>query len=208
MMQFQNKAKGFTIVELVVVIIILGILAATALPRFMNVESDAQAGVADGIRASILSGSNMAHAKYIAGGKSVHLDLDDSGTFTAADLGLSATGYPRGSTDGSAVTEDCDAVATVLLNNTTSGMVVDGATSGTPTTAAAAMALVISSAASNSADANATIFGVAGTAGGDAACYIVYTPDGATDGAFAVAFSLSQVDGSVSGLTRGVLDAT
>jgi prepilin-type N-terminal cleavage/methylation domain-containing protein len=49
--------KGFTIVELVVVIIILGILAATALPRFVNLESEAYAAVADGVRGAFGYGS-------------------------------------------------------------------------------------------------------------------------------------------------------
>lgn len=187
--------------ELVVVIIILGILAATALPRFINVESDAQEGVADGIRGSVISGSNMAHAKYIAGGKSVHLDLDDDGA--ADDLGLSSSGYPLGTTDGSAVTTDCDHVLSKLLNVDTSGFIVDAGTSGT---AASATAAIAAAKADATATPGATLFGVNGTdADSDAACWFVFTPDGTATGNIALAFSLSQVDGSVSTITREIL---
>ena len=207
MMQFQNKAKGFTIVELVVVIIILGILAATALPRFINVESDAQEGVADGIRGSVISGSNMAHAKYIAGGKSVHLDLDDDGTASdASDLGLSSDGYPLGTTDGSSVTADCDHVLSRLLNADTSGFIVDAGTTGAPTTAATAIDAVEAEISGSTVTTGATLFGANGTdADSDNACWFVFTPDGASFGNIALAFSLSQEDGSVSAISRGTL---
>lgn len=47
--------KGFTLIELVVVIVILGILAAAAVPQFSSITSQAEAAVADGIVGAVLS---------------------------------------------------------------------------------------------------------------------------------------------------------
>lgn len=53
--RINNKQQGFTLIELVVVIVVLGILASTALPRFTSITDDARAAVADGIAGAILS---------------------------------------------------------------------------------------------------------------------------------------------------------
>ena len=87
----RDNQKGFTIVELVVVIIILGILAATALPRFIDVQDDAQLAVAEGVRGALMSAIGLAQAKYIAGGKISPIDMDEDGT---DDLVLNSSGYP------------------------------------------------------------------------------------------------------------------
>ncbi len=60
--QLQN---GFTLIELIALIVILGVLAATALPRFLNVQTSARQAVIEGVVGSIRSFDNMVYAKSV-----------------------------------------------------------------------------------------------------------------------------------------------
>ena len=64
----MQKQNGFTLIELVVVIIILGILAVTAAPKFINLQSDARASALQGIKGAIQGANGLVFAKAALAG--------------------------------------------------------------------------------------------------------------------------------------------
>ncbi|MEZ9538410.1 type II secretion system protein [Shewanella sp. 10N.286.51.B8] len=85
-MQIKRKQQGFTLIELVVVIIILGILAVTAAPKFINLQSDARQASLQGVKGAIQGANGLVFARAAIDGHEKKA-IADWGTDEGVDIG-------------------------------------------------------------------------------------------------------------------------
>lgn len=82
----RGAQSGFTLIELIVVIVILGILAAVALPRFTNLSGDARVASLNAVRGSLASTAATARGAWLVNPANV--------TFENIVVQMDANGYP------------------------------------------------------------------------------------------------------------------
>jgi len=89
-MQNQN---GFTLIEMVVVIVVLGILAAIAVPKFIDLQADARLSTVNGVAGAIQGASALGHAQALVDG-TVNGNVNMEGTVVVVN------GYPAATVTG------------------------------------------------------------------------------------------------------------
>ncbi len=95
-MQKVSTQKGFTLIELIIVIVLLGILAVTAAPKFLNLQDDARDSVLQGIAGSIESAASVVYGKALINGEaSAETGSVNVGNGTTVNT---VYGYPDGGT--------------------------------------------------------------------------------------------------------------
>lgn len=104
----MKKQQGFTLIELVVVIVILGILAAVALPRFINLTGDARYSAVQGIAAGLRSGVAVVQARYEASGATGSTVTMADGTSVTVGTTGAARGVPVNTSAGIGAVMRCE----------------------------------------------------------------------------------------------------
>lgn len=87
----KTKQAGFTLIELIIVIVILGILAVTASPKFLDIQDDARESTLQGVAGSLKGAANIVFSKALVAGEAATEDQ----TLTA-DANITVDfGYPQ-----------------------------------------------------------------------------------------------------------------
>lgn len=128
MKQLKKQSQfGFTLIELVIVVVILGLLAATAIPRFLNVTEDAEDSTVEGVAGGFATGVGLTRAQWEIEARPRFNQSDNNSFVTIEGLSVGIdgdTGYPTGhmtndnSTEDDAMSSlDCESIFNLIMQS-------------------------------------------------------------------------------------------
>jgi MSHA pilin protein MshA len=121
----KKQQSGFTLVELVVVIVVLGLLAATALPKYINITNDARRSSVEGVAGGLRAAAALGQAQYVVNGDA---------TATTISMGASTVTVLQESTNlGNGGRPAASAVGIQTAMPDPSGFIVDLTVAGSVT---------------------------------------------------------------------------
>ena len=122
----MKRSAGFTLIELIIVIVILGILAVTAAPKFMNMQGDARAVTINAMKGSVQSAVSMVNSKAIIQGKDKSTSSSDTKSVSAGSATVTVVyGYPTAEHAGIGQVLDFGSTATPTADGNIGDWAVD-----------------------------------------------------------------------------------
>ena len=125
----KQVQRGFTLIELVMVIVILGVLAAVAIPKFLDLSTDANKAATQGVAGAISSASSVNYAAR-AVGTTNGTKIDSAKTCQTAAAAILQGGIPTGYTldNATALSGTAGTVNTCVVTNSSNTSITAAAT--------------------------------------------------------------------------------
>jgi len=117
----MKHQSGFTLIELIMVIVILGVLAATAIPKFADLKTDARLSALEGLKGSMDSAAAIAHGVQQVKGYASNVAVTLAGQAVSM-----VNGYPTAA--GSGIMAALDISAGKYVWSSVSGVTISGVT--------------------------------------------------------------------------------